>query len=148
MEIIRDMKREDLPNIMKLEKELFSTAWEEEMFLEEIEKQYAYVLEIKDIIIGYICGWKLFDEFNITNIAVTKEFQRNGFGAKLVKFLISKLLNEKCFKFFLEVRESNSSAKMLYKKIGFKLIGSRKNYYHSPQEDALVLGMNLINSIK
>ena len=139
------MKREDFPSIMNLEKELFSTAWEEEMFLEEIEKQYAYVLEIKDKIIGYICGWKLIDEFNITNIAIAKEFQRNGFGEKLVKFLISKLLNEKCFKFFLEVRKSNNVAKMLYKKVGFKLIGSRKNYYHSPQEDALVLGMNLIN---
>ena len=148
METIRDMRREDIPNIMILEKELFSTAWEEEMFLEEIEKQYAYVLEIKDKIIGYICGWKLFDEFNITNVAVAKDFQRKGLGEKLVQFLLSKLLDEKCFKFFLEVRKSNNAAKILYEKIGFILIGSRKNYYHSPQEDALVLGMNIIENLK
>ena len=148
METIRDMKREDIPNIMILEKELFSTAWEEEMFLEEIEKQYAYVLEIKDKIIGYICGWKLVDEFNITNIAVAKDYQQKGLGQKLVQFLIGKILNERCFKFFLEVRKSNNAAKMLYEKIGFKLLGSRKNYYHSPQEDALVFGMNIIENIK
>ena len=148
METIRDMKREDIPNIMILEKELFSTAWEEEMFLEEIEKQYAYVLEIKDKVIGYICGWKLVDEFNITNIAVAKDYQQKGLGQKLVQFLIGKILNERCFKFFLEVRKSNNAAKMLYEKIGFKLIGSRKNYYHSPQEDALVFGMNIIENIK
>jgi ribosomal-protein-alanine N-acetyltransferase len=148
METIRDMKREDIPNIMILEKELFSTAWEEEMFLEEIEKQYAYVLEIKDKIIGYICGWKLLDEFNITNIAVAKDYQQKGLGRKLVQFLIGRILNERCFKFFLEVRKSNNAAKMLYEKIGFKLIGSRKNYYHSPQEDALVFGMNIIENIK
>ncbi len=144
MEIIRDMKREDIPDIMILEKELFSTAWEEEMFLEEIEKQYAYVLEIKDKIMGYICGWKLLDEFNITNIAIAADFQRKGFAKTLVRFLMSKLLDEKCFKFFLEVRESNNSAKKLYKKMGFSLIGSRKNYYHSPDEDALIFGIDLI----
>jgi len=148
METIRDMKREDIPNIMILEKELFSTAWEEEMFLEEIEKQYAYVLEIKDKVIGYICGWKLVDEFNITNIAVAKDYQQKGLGQKLVQFLIGKILNERCFKFFLEVRKSNNAAKMLYEKIGFKLLGSRKNYYHSPQEDALIFGMNIIENIK
>lgn len=147
-EKIREMKREDIPNIMRMEKELFATSWEEEMFIEEIEKQYAYVLEIKNKIIGYICGWKLLDEFNITNIAVASDFQRKGFGKALVQFLMSKLLDEKCFKFFLEVRESNQAAKKLYEKLGFVVIGSRKNYYHSPEEDAMVLGVNLIKIIK
>ena len=141
-QMIRKMKLEDIPTIMILEKELFSVAWEEEMFIEEIEKQYAYVLEIKDIIIGYICGWKLLDEFNITNIAIAADFQRIGFGKALVQFLMSKLLDENCFKFFLEVRESNTAAKKLYEMMGFSIIGSRKNYYHSPQEDALILGLN------
>ena len=147
-EKIRKMKREDIPNIMRMEKELFTTSWEEEMFIEEIEKQYAYVLEIKNNIIGYICGWKLLDEFNITNIAVASDFQRKGFGKALVQFLMSKLLDEKCFKYFLEVRESNQVAKKLYEKLGFVVIGSRKNYYHSPEEDAMVLGVNLRKIIK
>ena len=147
-ENIRVMKREDITTIMILEEELFSTAWKEEMFIEEINNHYAYVLEIKDKIIGYICGWKLLDEFNITNIAVDENFQRKGFGKTLVQSIMSKLLSEKCFKFFLEVRKSNLAAKMLYEKMGFTKIGSRKDYYHSPEEDALVLGLNLINNIK
>lgn len=147
-EKIREMKREDISNIMRMEKKLFATSWEEEMFIEEIEKQYAYVLEIKNKIIGYVCGWKLLDEFNITNIAVASDFQRKGFGEALVQFLMSKLLDEKCFKFFLEVRESNQAAKKLYEKLGFVVIGSRKNYYHSPEEDAMVSGVNLITIIK
>ena len=139
---------EDIPTIMILEKELFSTAWEEEMFIEEIEKQYAYVLEIRNIIIGYICGWKLLDEFNITNIAIAADFQRIGFGKALVQFLMSKLLDENCFKFFLEVRKSNLVAKQLYEMMGFSIIGSRKNYYHSPQEDALILGLNIMDNLR
>ena len=139
---------EDIPTIMILEKELFSTAWEEEMFIEEIEKQYAYVMEIKNKIIGYICGWKLFDEFNITNIAIASDFQKKGFGKALVQFLMSKLLDEKCFKFFLEVRKSNLAANKLYEGMGFRIIGSRKNYYHSPQEYALVLALNVMDDLR
>ena len=142
------MTKDDIPTIMILEKELFSTVWEEEMFIEEIEKKYSYVLEIKNEIIGYICGWKLLDEFNITNIAVASEFQRKGFGKTLVQFLLSKLLDEKCFKFFLEVRESNLAANKLYEMMGFSIIGSRKNYYHSPEEDALVLGLNIMDNLR
>ena len=145
---IREMRKEDIPNIMILEKELFSTPWKEDMFIEEIEKQYAYVLETKNKIIGYICGWKLLDEFNITNIAIAAEFQRNGFGKALVQFLMSKLLDENCFKFFLEVRESNLVANKLYERMGFSIIGSRKNYYNSPQEDALVLGLNIMDNLR
>lgn len=141
--LIREMKREDIPKIMNIENELFSTAWEEEMFLEEIEQHYAYVLQIKYDIIGYICGWKLLDEFNITNVAVIEKFQRKGLGEELVKFIISMLLNENCFKFFLEVRESNRAAQQLYKKLGFSVIGSRKYYYHSPVENAQLFGINL-----
>ena len=142
------MKREDIPTIMIMEKKLFSTTWEEDMFIEEIEKQYAFVMEIKDKIIGYICGWKLLDEVNITNIAVAADFQRKGFGKELVKFLMSKLMDEKCFKFFLELRESNLAAKLLYENMGFRMIGLRKNYYHSPQEDALVMGVNIMDNFE
>ena len=127
----------------------------DEKFIDELQKKIIKVednieelLEIKDKIIGYICGWKFIDEFNITNIAITKDFQRKAFAKDLVQFLMSKLLGEKCFKFFLEVRESNNAAKKLYKKMGFSVIGSRKKYYHSPEEDALVLGVNLMNNLK
>jgi len=139
---IREMRKEDISAIMILEKTLFTTAWEKEMFLEEIENQYAYVLLVENVIIGYVCGWKILDEFNITNVAINSDFQRQGFGELLVRFIISKLLEARCFKFFLEVRKSNNKALKLYEKISFSVIGSRKNYYHTPEEDALILGLN------
>jgi len=141
---IRKMKMEDLPDVMKIESIMFSTAWQKEMFLEEIDKQYAYVLEIADKITGYICGWKILDEFNITNIAILHKYQRKGYGAELVAFIMKELISEECFKFFLEVRASNSPAKQLYEKFGFTLIGVRKKYYHSPVEDAQIYGLNLL----
>ena len=44
-------------------------------------------------------------------------------------------------KWFLEVRRSNDPAVALYKKFGFKAVGTRKNYYKTPtgREDALIM---------
>jgi ribosomal-protein-alanine N-acetyltransferase len=147
---IREMEIADIPIMMELEKELFSVPWSEAMFSEEIKGHYTYVLqkdENKEII-GYICGWKLLDEFTITNIGITANFQRMGFGAKLVKFIISKLLYERCFKFTLEVRESNQKAIALYEKIGFEQIGLRGNYYRDPVENAVIMRLNMLQKIE
>jgi ribosomal-protein-alanine N-acetyltransferase len=43
----------------------------------------------------------------------------------------------------LEVRQSNTAALTLYKKLGFEVLGTRKNYYTKPEEDAFVLGLVL-----
>ena len=148
--IIREMEIPDLAMIMKLEKELFFAPWSEAMFSEEIKGYYAYVLQKDENreIIGYICGWKLLDEFTITNIGITGNFQRMGLGTKLVKFIISKLLYEKCFKFTLEVRESNQKAIALYEKIGFEQIGLRGNYYRNPVENAVIMRLNMLQKIE
>ena len=41
--------------------------------------------------------------------------------------------------FFLEVRESNSAARNLYEKAGYRGIGVRKRFYERPVEDAVVM---------
>ena len=44
---------------------------------------------------------------------------------------------------FLEVRESNVSARALYVKLGFAEIGKRKKYYSNPTEDAILMKLSL-----
>ena len=39
----------------------------------------------------------------------------------------------------LEVRESNQAAIELYRSLGFVAVGTRRNYYSQPLEDALLL---------
>ena len=39
----------------------------------------------------------------------------------------------------LEVRASNVGARRLYERLGFYMAGTRRNYYTSPVEDALIL---------
>ena len=42
----------------------------------------------------------------------------------------------------LELRVSNHSAKRLYEKLGFSVVGVRERYYPDNQEDAIVMWMD------
>jgi len=136
---IREMKLNDLNSVMEIEMKLFRSPWTEAMFIKEIEDQYSFVLENTKKIIGYICGWKILDEFTITNVAVEPNFQKKGFGKKIVEFIINRAKKVKCNNIFLEVRESNIVAIKMYVGLGFSKIGFRKNYYPNPKENAIVM---------
>ena len=45
---------------------------------------------------------------------------------------------------YLMVRASNAPAQKLYEKFGFEKIGVRKNYYYSPDEEALIYRLNFL----
>lgn len=144
MEICK-MQIKDLQKVLEIEKELFSEPWSAKMFVEKIINHKAFVLRKSDEqeIIGYICGWKINNEFEITNVGVQKKFQRQGFAEILVKYLIKKVKAENYKTFILEVRENNFAAQKLYEKLGFEIIGIREEYYHNPKENAVVMQLRL-----
>ena len=79
------------------------------------------------------------DESDMMNLAVDPAFRRRGIARALVCALIEQLrkMGSRCLT--LEVRASNESAQALYACLGFVQVGRRKNYYHHPKEDALIL---------
>ena len=115
------------------------------MFVEKIINHESYVLQKSDEqeIIGYICGWKINDEFEITNLGIRKQFQRQGFGKILVEYIFKEIKKDDCKVFSLEVRENNFAAQKLYEKLGFKVIGIREEYYNNPKENAVVMRLRL-----
>jgi ribosomal-protein-alanine acetyltransferase len=72
------------------------------------------------------------DEREILNIAVAPEFRRTGVASKLIGSLTDRTV-------FLEVRVSNAAARSLYGKLGFDEVGTRRDYYDNPSEDAIVM---------
>lgn len=139
---IRMMTQSDLPEILRLERELFSEPWSEQMFKEDIDKEDSYVLinsSPEEKIDAYICGWRILDEYHITNFGVKSCCQRTGLGSVLLDQTISNLKKSGCTKFYLEVRQSNIPAIKLYLKFGFRIIGIRKRYYDNPPEAALIM---------
>lgn len=138
---LRDMTHEDLDVIVELEKILFSPPWSLESFEYELEQPYSesYVVVCGDRIVAYFMMWSLFDEMHILNIAVILEYRRKGIARWLLETFIEKSQQNQIRIIHLEVRESNVGAIRLYEKIGFKIVGRRRNYYSEPSEDALLM---------
>ena len=136
---ITKMTEKHAPSLAELDKICFSVPWSENSFREEAENSLAkyFVAEEDGKLIGYIGVWCVQDEGQITNIAVLPEYRRRGVASKLLEHLASEC--EGLSRLVLEVRESNIGALALYEKYGFKKVGMRKNFYHSPTENAIIM---------
>lgn len=141
---VRRAMIEDAKEIFAIEMECFSVPWSldsiETELLNEDKKLY-YVVEDANGVVGYAGAWLVYDEGQITNIAIRPSARRQGFGAKLTSALIEECFKRGMHEIFLEVRISNLSALSLYRKLGFTVKGMRKNYYSEPKEDAYIMSL-------
>lgn len=141
---VRRATIEDAKEIFAIEMECFSLPWSldsiETELLNEDKKLY-YVVEDANGVVGYAGAWLVYDEGQITNIAIRPSVRRQGFGAKLTSALIEECFKRGMHEIFLEVRISNLSALSLYRKLGFTVKGMRKNYYSEPKEDAYIMSL-------
>lgn len=143
--VIDDMKVEDLPEILAIEKASFETPWSETLFYNEIFKTISVsrVARIDGRVVGYLCANMIIDEGHILNLAVHPDYRGRGIASRLLRHMIDEMRAGNCRSIFLEVRMSNENARKMYAKFGFTLLGTRKAYYVSPVEDAVVLVLRL-----
>lgn len=139
------MKQSHLHEVAEIEKLSFSTPWSEQSFSDTLsDEKYIYLVALhNEKVVGYCGIYYVLDEADITNIAVLEEYRGRGIGEQLIKCIISKCLEKECTSLFLEVRKSNISALGLYKKAGFTEIGIRKDFYEKPNEDAILMRLNI-----
>ena len=97
-------------------------------------------------VIGFASIWVMADEAHITNIAVRKDYQRQGIGELLLISIINLAAELKATIVTLEVRVSNLPAQRLYHKYGFAQVGLRHGYYTDNREDALLMSTGDIAS--
>ena len=110
--------------------------WTKEQILSDMQQDNVdyFFVEVDKTAIGFLGIQQLVGELEITNIAVKKARQGEGWGRQLLAHL-----DHVDFPIFLEVRASNTSAQALYQKFGFEVIGKRQRYYHEPVEDAIIM---------
>ena len=73
--------------------------------------------------------WIIAGEGDITNIAVSPKYRKQGIASNLLIKLFEMCKTFNCEDITLEVRASNIPAQNLYKKFDFKEEGLRKGYY-------------------
>ena len=138
---VRLMKPDDVPEVAKMEAEIFSMPWSENSFLEEVEREdrIFVVAYVEDKLAGYVGIIPSFDEADIANVAVASSMRRCGIAERMLEIAMAWAREMGVKDFALEVRAGNVGAIALYGKLGFISEGIRKNYYEKPTEDALIM---------
>lgn len=140
------MELTDIEQVMEVEKQSFTTTWSKEIFIQELavnDHAHYFVVEIEERIIGYVGLWVVFEDAQITNIAIIPEFRGHKIGERLFRFVLQQAVKMGVERLSLEVRASNIIAQRLYRKFGLVPGGIRKNYYTDNQEDAIVMWVKL-----
>ena len=143
---IRQMLVKDLDAVVLIEREVFLFPWTKGNFGDSISSgYYCYVLEMGNHIFGYGVMTIGADEAHILTLSVASEWQREGWGEKLLHYFISFSKENQACSIFLEVRKSNHGAAKLYEQIGFRQVGTRVGYYPAMggREDAIVMELIL-----
>jgi ribosomal-protein-alanine N-acetyltransferase len=136
----------DIDSILELHNSLFKFKYSYDNYANEIDLDIAEFMILKDnrIIIGYFIIHYLFEQLDIVIIGVAKEYQGYGYGKKLLDYIESLMIENKCDEIVIEVNELNHQAIAFYKRNNFEKIGYRKNYYGN-NENALVYARRWMN---
>ena len=138
---IRKMTAEDVEAVAGLEAQIFSMPWSVQGFADTLCREDVLFLVAREAeeLLGYVGVYCAADEGEITNVAVAQAARRQGVGGALLDALIEALAAREIFRIVLEVRVSNEPAIGLYGQRGFQIVGTRKNFYEKPTEDAYVM---------
>ncbi len=139
------MSPDDVREIAAIEKTSYTMPWSETSFLSEVYSRHSItrVAELSGKIIGYICTKQISDEAHLMNLTVQSDYRRQGIATALFEDAKRDLYKNGCRFLYLEVRISNIAAKKMYEKLHFRIVGTRKDYYINPAENALIMMLEL-----
>ena len=130
-----------IEQIFNLEKEIFINSAFNKSYMETLIKadnSFIYTYIIDDKVCGYLMVLDSIDVYEILAIATIEKYRNKGIAQELLDKIKTKDI-------FLEVRESNQVAINFYKKNRFKEISIRKNYYSEPNENAIIMKLEVNN---
>ena len=160
---IRRMREEDIPQVVEIEKIAFSRPWTKSIFKAVLLLPYAaYYVAVEDgetgadavntVLTGQesaefvpgkivgVCGVKkIFEEGDISNVAVHPDYRGRGISRKMLEVLMREACEDGVQAFTLEVRAGNEIAVNLYESLGFCTEGIRPRFYEDPVEDSLIM---------
>lgn len=139
------MQETDVDAVWAIETSVAAFPWSRGNFADCLKAGYSGWVLRRDPPDGEVIGFAVLmmavDEGHLLNLGVALDFQRQGFGRRLLDQVLARTQASGGERLMLEVRPSNDKALALYRRYGFSEIGRRKGYYPAAvgREDALVL---------
>ncbi len=144
---IRSLTKSDTEKISQIANQFAHNTWTQRVFDDCLKAQYlGWVLENElGETVGFMVALIDQSECQLMNIGIDPHYQRQGFAHHLLEALVKHLKKTQVMHLSLEVRQSNTAAIALYRKMGFREVGLRKNYYPfgRKREDGLILFLSI-----
>lgn len=139
----RRMTVADVDEVMAVELQAYPFPWSRGHFTDSLAAGYLAQLRLAGReLIGYYVAMPGVDEIHLLNLTVAPAHQSRGHARALLAHLAQEAQSLQAAQIWLEVRESNTRARVLYERWGFETAGLRKSYYPAAcgqREHALVM---------
>ncbi len=136
--LIREAHNQDINQLVAIEELCYDQPWPREAFEEEVEREdvgIGLVAEDEGLVVGFLTGMAVVDEFHLHNLAVHPDFRGRGVARGLLEAAESLCRQRDFRRILLEIREDNEAARNLYLSLGFEAAGTRKDFY-GPSQNA------------
>jgi len=133
----------DLDGVMEVESSSFLTPWSRDAFTSEMMQTYTVYLVAREgnKVVGHGGMHVIWEDAHVTNVAVLPQYRGRGIGEQLMRELMGRAAARGAQRITLEVRQHNTPAQTLYRKLGFitQAGAVRKGYYADTGEDAIIM---------
>lgn len=131
----------DLPEVLRIESSVFEFPWCENEFIRATRQRNctAIVAQCGDKVLGYSVYELHPNRLHVINFAVHEDWRFKGVGRAMVDKLKSKLSSDRRRRIMLEVRESNLDAQLFWRAVGFRCVGTMRDFYEETNEAAYLL---------
>jgi len=147
------MSEHDLLEVVEIEQSSGLSRWGWNAYYAELASENRHLMlvarlaggiaEGNESISGYVVARLVAGELHINNLAVRQSHRQCGIGTALLTSVLAEAKSAEAFVAFLEVRAGNTVAQRFYEKVGFRVVGRRRNYYPEPREDALIMSLEM-----
>ena len=161
--VIRKAEAADVDSVKNLEIDCGLSAWQIVDYKNEVKRKDSIfiVAEKEKRIVGFATArlimkldnnhlisksnnnFDQFDQLEIYNIGVEKKYRQQRIGKSIFNQILNFSRETGIKEIWLEVRESNQTALKFYKNLGFSKAYTRKNFYTTPSEEAIVMMLEI-----
>jgi ribosomal-protein-alanine N-acetyltransferase len=136
---VRPATAADIPAIRAIEQQAPEAShWSASEYQRVLTSELLLVSEMREQLVGFLTARRGGGDWELQNLAVARDFRQRGVAGELLRALVGRVRQCCDPAIFLEVRESNLSARSFYEKKGFAEIARRRAYYRDPEEDAVL----------
>lgn len=127
-----------LSRLLEIEQKNFGgEAWNANMLDYIFTSPYVFVygMYLEDTLIGYCVLSVSYEQGDIDNIVIDDPYKGKGYGKEMLAFMLEQAKKKGVCELFLDVNTANERAISMYRKYGFTVLRTRRNYYENSAYD-------------